>query len=170
MTWNWHDVWPQILSLWISLLTKHVDHKTFISHLCSVSKCYWLLLNWLDTHCSSLFSRYMKLHEVIQMLTFQGGVTMKTLHNWLNTQPDNVSYLFVYILAHKYYFTHICIPFTLSLLNCIQHNDELWCFELTWFLYLKSEDKNNIGLYQLHDLHLGLGARRLRTQTWFIQP
>ncbi len=68
---------------------------------------------------------------------------MATLHSWLNTQPDKIS--------QRFYFTHIYIPFILSLFNYIQDNGELRCFELIWFLYWIVE--KSIGLYQPCDLY-----------------
>ncbi len=60
---------------------------------------------------------------------------MATFHSWLNTQPDKISQIFVHVLAHRFYFTPIYIPFILSLFNYIQNDDELRCFELIWFIY-----------------------------------
>ncbi len=37
---------------------------------------------------------------------------------------------FYSLLAQRFYFTHIYIPFILSLFNYIQNNGELTCFEL----------------------------------------
>ncbi len=71
------------------------------------------------------------------MLTSWGGANMATIHSWLNTQPDKVSQFFIHVLSQRFHFTHIYIPFILSLFNCIQNN-ELWCIELIWFLYLQS--------------------------------
>ncbi len=63
------------------------------------------------------------------MLTSQGGASMATLHSWLNTQPDTIAEFFVHVSAQRFYFTHIYIPFILSLFNYIQNNGELKCFE-----------------------------------------
>ncbi len=68
------------------------------------------------------------------MLTSQGGASMATLHSWLNTARQNLT-VFVHILAQRLYFTHIHIPFILSLFNYIKNNGEFKCFELIWFLY-----------------------------------
>ncbi len=51
-----------------------------------------------------------------------------------HTARQNLSF-FVHILAQRFYFANIYIPFILSLFNYIQNNGELRCFELIWFLY-----------------------------------
>ncbi len=54
------------------------------------------------------------------MLTSQGGVNMTT---------QNLK-VFFHVLAQRYHFIHIYIPFILSLFNDILNNGELRCFEL----------------------------------------
>ncbi len=66
------------------------------------------------------------------MLTSKDGANIVILHRWLNTQPDNVSQIFVHVLAKRFHFTHICIPFILRLFNYIENNDEFCCFN--WFV------------------------------------
>ncbi len=77
------------------------------------------------------------LHILMQdaTLLFQGVANMTELYSWLSTQADKVSQLFVYVLTHRFNFTHNYIPFMLFLFENILNKVERWCFEMIWFLY-----------------------------------
>ncbi len=114
------------LLLLMSLLTNHVSTKPYTLH------CIQMLMI-----TSKLTGYYLCLLDEAAWsntnVNFQIGANMVTLHSWLNTQLNKVSQFFIHILAHKFHFTHIYIPFILSLFNYIQTNDDVWCFGLIWF-------------------------------------
>ncbi len=57
----------------------------------------------------------------------------KTLQ--LIEQKAKVSQFFVLILAQRFNFKHMYIPFILKLFNYIYNNDELWYFKILWIHY-----------------------------------
>ncbi len=59
-----------------------------------------------------------------------------------HTQADKVSHPLVHVLATKFHFTHIYIPFILNLFNYIENNNELWCFKMIWFTFLGTTNRN----------------------------
>ncbi len=56
---------------------------------------------------------------LIQMLVFHCVANIAVLHSWLSTQADKVAQRFVHVLAQRFYFTLIYIPFILKLFNYI---------------------------------------------------
>ncbi len=98
-----------------------------------------ILIMWPHTMCSHVYQSMsngskLKLHEIIHMLTSQGGASMATLHSWLNTDRQNLTGFFSRFSSEILFYTYLHTIY-IKFIKYIQNNGELRCFELIWFLY-----------------------------------
>ncbi len=105
------------------------------SQLAGYSLCFVSKAAWSDTNVN--FPKWCKYGNTSQLIEHTTWQSRRVFH----------------VIAQRFHFTHTYIPFILNLFIYIQNNDELWCFELIWFLYYSWSFKKHIGLYQPHDLH-----------------